>query len=272
MAVSTLYYTDPACPWSWAFEPNFRRLLWDFAEELQIEYVMCGMRRELGDPQQLALQSLEASAQSNMPVDARIWLADPPQSSHPACIAVKAAAEQGAAGRYLRRLREGLFCRRRKLDNADALAEEARAVAGLDLDRFGIDLRSHATLEAFGADLELAKAVPPAHHAEGDERVKLPSLEFRDDDGEIHGVYGISDYGTLRQAALAAGARPSRPDPPSIEDALRHFGSMATVEITTVCQLPGPPTSAELWRLAGDWRLAAERVIGGELWSLVSGG
>jgi hypothetical protein len=233
---------------------------------------MCGMRRELDDPQQLGLQALEASAQSGMPVDARIWLSDPPQSSHPACIAVKAAAEQSEEGRYLRRLREGLFCRGRKLDNADALVEEARTVAGLDLDRFGIDLRSHATLEAFGADLELAKAVPAEHHAEGGERVKLPSLEFRDAGDQIHGVYGISDYGTVKEAALAAGASPSRLDPPSIEQALRRFGPMATIEITTVCQLPGPPASAELWRLASEWRLAAERVIGGELWSLVSGG
>jgi predicted DsbA family dithiol-disulfide isomerase len=272
IAIHTLYYTDPACPWSWAFEPSFRRLLWEFDGELEIEYVMCGMRRELDDPRQLALQALEASAQSSMPVDARLWLTDPPQSSHPACIAVKAAAEQGAAGKYLRRLREGLFCRRRKLDNADGLAEEARAVAGLDLTRFQIDLRSHATLEAFGADLELAKAVSPEHYAEGDERVKLPSLEFRDGEGAVHGVYGYSEYGEVRDAALAAGARPSRPDPPSMEDGLRRFGPMATVEVATVCQIPGPPVSAELWRLASEWRLTVERVIGGELWSLASGG
>jgi hypothetical protein len=47
---------------------------------------------------------------------------------------------------------------------------------------------------------------------------------------------------------------------------------MATIEIETVCQLPGPPAAAELWRLASEWRLAAERIIGGELWSLSSGG
>lgn len=266
--VHTLYYTDPACPWSWAFEPSFRRLQWEFDEQLEIDYVMSGMRRELDDPAKLALQALEASAQSGMPVDARIWLDDPPRSSHPGCIALKAAAEQGAAGRYLRRLREGLFCRRRRLDNADALAEEARAVAGLDLERFRIDLRSHATLEAFGADLDRAKAVPDEHHAEGSERVKLPSLEFRDAGGAAHGVYGYSDYAVVREAALAAGASASRSAPPSIEEALRHFGSMARSEVAEVCRLPGPPGVAELWRLASEWRVRAEHVLGGELWSV----
>ena len=250
--VHTLYYTDPACPWSWAFEPSFRRLLWELRDSLQIEYVMCGMRRELEDGRGLALQSLEASARTGMPVDARLWLDEPPVSSHPACIAVKAADEQGLAGPYLRRLREGLFCRRRKLDNADALLEEARLVDGLKLDQFRIDLRSHATLEAFGADLERAQAVDPEHHAEGSERVKLPSLEFRGPGGEVHGVYGYTEYDLVREAALSAGAQPES-DPPTIERALARFGAMATSELSAVCRMPRPPAAAELWRMATEW-------------------
>ncbi|MBV8430062.1 MAG: DsbA family protein [Solirubrobacterales bacterium] len=274
MATATLYYTDPACPWSWAFEPSFRRLVWELGGELDIAYVMCGMRRELDDGPQLARQALEASAQSGMPVDPRLWLEGPPASSHPACIAVKAAAEQGLAGPYLRRVREGLFCRRRRLDTADALMEEARAVPGLDPDRFQIDLGSHATLEAFGADLERAQAVAPEHWAEGSDRVKLPSLEFRDPDGSSHGVYGFSDYETVRAAALRAGAGPaaspagSQASPPTIHQALRRFGAMATVEVAAVCQVPGPPAPAELWRLASQWEVRAEPVACGELWSL----
>lgn len=270
--VHTIYYTDPLCPWSWAFEPSFRRLQWELGGALQVEYVMSGMRRELEDPATIALQALDAAAQSGMPVDARIWLADPPASSHPACIAVKTAAEQGDPGTYLRRMREGVFCRRRKLDHGDALTEEARAVGDLDLDRFRIDLRSHATLEAFGADLERAKAAPPEHHAQGSDRVKLPSLEFLDAEGGVHGVYGYSDYATVRDAALAAGARPTDDASPSVEQALAHFGSMATAEVATVCGLPGAPARAELWRLATEWRVNADRVLGGELWSLASAG
>lgn len=267
--VHTLYYTDPFCPWSWAQEPALRRLLWELAEALDIRYVMCGMRRDPVDPRLLATQALDASEQSGMPVDARGFLVDPASSSHPACIAVAAAAEQGDPGPYLRRLREGVFVRRRKLDNADALVAEAQAVRGIDIARFRVDLGSHAMLERFGADLERCKSVEREHHAEGSDRVKLPALEFLGADGSVHGVYGIATYEELRDAAMAAGVQVAPVPPPSVEQALERFGTMATAEVASVCRMAGPRAPAELWRLAGEWLVTAERTVGGEIWSLV---
>jgi putative protein-disulfide isomerase len=270
--VHTYYYTDPICPWSWALEPALRKLAVEFAGSLEVRFVMCGMAREVGDVSHQISEMLEASDQSGMPVDARLWLADPPRSSHPACLAVKAASEQGGVGgvpsQYLRRLREGLLCRRRKLDTADALIEEARSVPGLDVERLRLGLASHGVLEAFAADLDRCGAVSPEHHSEGGDRVKLPSLEFRGADGVVHGVYGPSAYPELRAAAEAAGAVPSRGAPLSVEDALRRFGTMAGTEVAAVCDLPGPRAPAELWRLALEWRVKAERLGTGYLWSL----
>ncbi|MBV9810516.1 MAG: DsbA family protein [Solirubrobacterales bacterium] len=282
--VHTYYYTDPICPWSWALEPAWRKLAFEFGGSLSVTYVMCGMARVLGDTTPLVSEMLEASAQSGMPLDARMWLAGAPRSSHPACLAVIAAAEQGDPAPYLRRLREGLLCRRRKLDTADALIEEARGVSGLDVERLRVALGSHAILEAFGGDLERCGAVPAEHHSPGTGRVSLPSLEFRGSEGAVHGVYGFCDYGALRAAAVAAGASaagafgsggsagasasPGSAGPPSIEDALRRFGTMATAEVAAVCDLPGPRAPAELWRLALEWRVRAERVGTGYLWSL----
>jgi putative protein-disulfide isomerase len=119
--VQVTYYTDPVCPWSWAIEPALRKLVRDLGESLRFSYVMCGMAREFADPQELVGESLEAAGRSGMPVDARLWLEGAPRSSFPACIAVKAATEQGDPVAYLRRLREGLLCRRRKLDTTEAL-------------------------------------------------------------------------------------------------------------------------------------------------------
>jgi predicted DsbA family dithiol-disulfide isomerase len=279
--VHTFYYTDPMCPWSWALEPAWRKLAVEFAGRLEITYVMCGMAREVGDTAPFVTQMLEASDASGMPVDARLWLAAPPRSSHPACLAVKAVVEQGdVVGAYLRRLREGLQCRRRKLDTADALVEEARAVPGLDVDRLRVGLASHGVLEAFAADLERAGSVSPEHYSDGSERVKLPSLEFVGTDGAVHGVYGPSDYAALRAAAVAAGATPAAGTAAggtaagsgavslSVEEALRRFGTMATAEVAEVCGLPGPRAPAELWRLALEWRVRAERLGTGYLWSL----
>src|SRR5919201_6542558 len=155
--VHAAYYTDPACARSWGIEPALRRLQVEFGEEVQITYIMGGLAREFADPTALVAEWLDVADASGMPVDPRLWLASPPRSSYPACMAVKAAAEQGRAGPYLRRLREGLMCERRKLDHAEAFVQEARAVAGLDVERFSVDLGSHAIVEAFGADLERAR-------------------------------------------------------------------------------------------------------------------
>ena len=287
--VHIYYYTDPFCPWSWALEPAWRKLAFAFAGSLSVTYVMGGMARAVGDATPLVSEMLEAAEQSGMPVDPRMWLAGAPRSSHPACLAVIAAAEQGDPAPYLRRLREGLLCRGRKLDTADALIDEARGVSGLDVERLRVALGSHAILEAFGGDLERCREVPAKHHAPGTGRVALPSLEFVGSDGSVHGVYGYCDYGVLREAAVAAGASgsggsgssarsggsasgssgsASLPGPPSIEDALRRFRTMATAEVAAVCDLPGPRAPAELWRLALEWRVRAERVGTGHLWSL----
>jgi predicted DsbA family dithiol-disulfide isomerase len=267
--VHTYYYTDPMCPWSWAIEPVLRKLAIEFDDQVPLSYVMCGMAREVGDPTHIVSEMLEAADQSGMPVDARLWLAAPPRSSYPSCLAVLAAAEQGDPGPYLRRLREGLLCRRRKLDTADALIEEARAVPRLDVDRLRIALGSHGVLESFSSDLDRCGAVAREHHSPVGDRVKLPSLEFVGTDGSVHGVYGPADYSAVRAAAVAAGASPAGSSGPlTVQDALRRFGTMATAEVAAVCDLPGPRAPAELWRLALEWRVRPERLGTGYLWSL----
>jgi hypothetical protein len=189
-----------------------------------------------------------------MPIDPRLWRDGPIGSSYPACMAVKAAAEQGegAAGRYLRAVREGLMCFRRKLDTTEALVEEARA-AGLDVERFRIDLGSHAIVEAFGNDLEETRA--------GGEPIALPSVAF----GGREPV-ALRSYDELRAAALDAGATGIDAPAPGVLDALRRFGRMATAEVAAICNLPGPRAPAELWRLAAEWQVKPLRVVTGELW------
>jgi putative protein-disulfide isomerase len=240
--VRLTYYTDPACPWSWAAEPALRRLQMEFGDDIRITYVMAGMERRLEDPLHLLEASLEASAWSGMPVDPRIWLQRPPKSTYPACQAVKAAAEQGLDGPYLRVLREALMCRLRPMDGADALVDAAHAVGGLDVARFEIDLRSHAIVEAFGADLEMARGR------------ELPTFVFED---------GREVSGRVAPDALGAGT------PAAVADVLERFGSLAAAEVAACCDLPLARAQAELWQLAAQWRARPERIGGfGELWSV----
>jgi predicted DsbA family dithiol-disulfide isomerase len=226
LPVHVLYVTDPACPWSWGAEPAVRRLEAEFGEEVRITYVMGGLAREFERPVETMRHVLDASEATGMPVDPRLWLDAPPKSSYPACLAVKAAAEQGLDGPYLRRVREALMCERVKADNPDALTALARDVPGMNVERFVVDLASNAIVEAFGADLDVARSGP------------VPRVEV---DGEA-----VAPKDVRRLAPRAA--------PLGVEDALRRFGKMATPEVAEVCDLPGPRAPAELWRLALEWK------------------
>jgi predicted DsbA family dithiol-disulfide isomerase len=245
------YHTDPACPESWAAEPVLRRLIVEFGADLSITYVMGGLAREYEAPYESRVMGwLDHADRSGMPFDPRLWTEGPIRSTYPACMAVKAAAEQGpeAAGRYLRALREGLMCLRRRLDAKEALVEEARGV-GLDVARFRIDLDSNAIVEAFGADLDATRA-----HAR-----ELPFFVVGDE------AIAAED---LRTALERAGLRPTGEPRPDALEALGRFGRMATAEVEAVCDLPGPRAGAELWQLAAEWRVKPVRVLTGMLWEV----
>jgi hypothetical protein len=238
----------------------------EFGDNLSWTYVMGGLARDYtklpGGAADVLAVWLGVLGEGGMPLDPRLWLEGPIGSSYPACMAVKAAAEQAADGgyRYLRVVREGLMCFRRKLDTVEALVEEARR-ARLDVERFRVGLGSNAIVEAFGDDLEETRA----------QSLSLPSIVFVGDDGERHAVAsdaGGLAYGDLRAAAERAGAVALDSPRPGVEDALRGFGSMATAEVAEVCGLPGPRAAAELWRLAAEWRVRPVPVLAGELWEV----
>jgi putative protein-disulfide isomerase len=289
MPAEVRYYTDPACPRSWANEPELRRLMSEFGAELRFTWVMGGLARRYGpeyrdadagigegpDPfADLIAHWLEVTAESGMPIDPRLWRESPIASTYPACQAVEAAAEQGPdrAYAYLRRLREGLLTERRRLDHPEALLAEAGR-AGLDAERFRIDLSSNATTEAFAADLDEVRAIPDdAREAgavavtEGRERLALPSAVFVGDAGERRGVWRRQPYDAYREAAIACGAQPVVARPAEPLEVVERFGRVATREVEVITGRPRPVVEAELWSLAREWRLRAVPVLNGTMW------
>ncbi len=252
----------------------------EFGEDLEWTFVMGGLAREYGpdDHGPMTRHWLEASAETGMPTDPLAWSEAPLSSTYPACLAVKAAQEQGgaAAYRYLRALREGIVCRRRKLDTTEALTEEAHAV-GLDVDRFRRDLSSDAIAEAFEADLEESRDVPQVARNVGkvrcsadvgEERVPFPTLHFTSEDASSHWTCGMRSYDFVRETALAAGAQPSDAARPTVLDAVQRFNTIASVEVAAVCDLTVPRAEFELAQLALDQRIKPIPVLAGRLWEL----
>lgn len=289
MSVQVRYYTDPACSWSWGAEPLLRRLIWEFDGELEFAWVMGGLARRFGPEYRdddgaigsgpdcfadLMTHWLNVAGQTGMPCDPRLWTENPIAGTYPACLAVKAAEEQGweAGYRYLRRLREGLMYGRRKLDEPSALVGEA-GPAGLDVARFERTLASDVPLEAFGRDLDEVRDVPEEaraagklKHTEGSERLSFPSAVFIGSDGARHGVWGWQPLEAYREAALAAGASQVNRGPLAPLEAVARFGSIATREAEVLSETAGPPTCAELWRLAAEHRLRPMRALTGTVW------
>lgn len=250
--VPVRYFTDPGCPVSWGNEPNVRRLAVEFGDSLDWRYVMGGLGRDYrGHEQALRAIWTEEAGTISMPMDPLLWKESPITSTYPACMAVIAAGEQGVEvqGRYLRALREGLMCFRRKLDALEPFVEEARRV-GLDVERFRIDAGSHAIVEAFGHDLELARAGAPGSPRE--DRVPLPTMQF----GSDQWVFDLVPYEQLAAAAVAAGAKRT-PVKLTIGDAFERYDRLAPAEIESLCGLPGPVAQAELWRMVTEWKLKA---------------
>lgn len=269
--VEVTYYTDPLCSWSWAFEPQWRRLRYEFGPQLTWRYRLAGMipdwntfsdpLNSVSRPLHLGPQWFQVQQISGMPIDDRIWIDDPPASSYPACIAVKAAEFQGpAAGeRYLRRVREAVMLERRNVARwnvllalADELAVDTGAVGVIDRARFGHDLASEAAREAFRNDLKDAR-----YRDIG----RFPTLMLRRMDGPGIILTGYRPYQALLDAVIQIAPRLERLR--IAQDSIAYaaaWDSVLSREVAEALDLEADAATAALDAAASDGLLVRERV------------
>lgn len=139
-----------------------------------------------------------------MPIEPRIWHDDPPSSSYPACLAVKAAELQGRSvgERYLRRVREAVMLEQRNVARRSVLLELAEGLAaantdddntarGIDLEAFCQTIDDRQALAAFRADLLDAKYR---------EIGRFPTLIVRGGDARAVIIVGYRPYNVLLDA------------------------------------------------------------------------
>lgn len=170
-----VYYTDPLCCWSWAFEPVWKQLRADPRYQLNIRYCMGGMLpswkhyhdavRSVSKPIQMGPVWSEVKQLTGCSLNDKIWFTDPPASSYPACLAVKCAEQQSAlAGeRYLENVRAAVMTRGQNIARREVLLAIARETEAADPQLFNAAAFEHGlelpeVLESFKKDLEEVKA------------------------------------------------------------------------------------------------------------------
>jgi hypothetical protein len=109
--VAVTHFTDPLCPWAYSFEPVLRALEARYGDQLVFRTVLIGL---VGNVEQSLARGSSAAGRAltalrfrryGMPITPHVR--DRVIASEPACLLVKAAAEQGAelADALLRALR-----------------------------------------------------------------------------------------------------------------------------------------------------------------------
>ncbi len=263
------YYTDPLCSWSWAFEAQWRRLRYEYAGYISWHYRMGGLIadwrsyndpfNDINSPTQMGPQWFQVREMSGMPLDARIWHVDPPASSYPACIAMKAAERQGqgVAEDYLRRLREAVMMERRNIARQDillAIAQETALASSkgnmLDVERFRDDLSVPETIEAFRQDLR-----DSAYYGIG----RFPTLILHRSNERSIMLTGYRPYDNLRAALEHLVPNLSRqPEMPQEELAIAyvmHWSRITARELAEVLSCTAAQASVLLDSLVAQGKL-----------------
>ncbi len=173
-------FADPVCTWCWGSVPVLRAIEYRLGEDVEIEYVMCGMiedirsfvnrRLQIGGDAALSNRNMmkawmEASVVHGMPVQERGFhlFSDEYPSTFPqniAYVAAKLCCGEGGdvarANRFLRRVQEATAVEAMLTSHVDVLADLA-AVEGFNPEEFRQTMVSDAARKAFADDRERAR-------------------------------------------------------------------------------------------------------------------
>jgi predicted DsbA family dithiol-disulfide isomerase len=167
------YFTDPLCCWSWAFEPHWRKFINDNSDRINWRYRMAGMipdwnnysdpMNDISRPAQMAPLWLQVKYTTHTPLEPDIWLFDPPQSSLPACLAVKSAELQSlaAADLLLYTLRRAVMTQKINIARKEVILDLAKGLENsspiLDYNRFEKDFADKKASALLKEDIQRIK-------------------------------------------------------------------------------------------------------------------
>ncbi len=261
VALEITVFTDPLCCWSWGFEPQLRRLRHGFAGRIAWQLRMGAMipgwdRYEdplnaVHRPSQMGPLWMQAARLTGMPMEAGVWVRDPPASSVPACLAVKAAELQSprAADAMLRRLREAAMVEGRNIARREEILAAAKAAGDVvDAGRLAAEIDGRQAGAALEEDVREARFLGIG---------RFPCLRLRAPGREPMQLVGWRPFAALMEAvgAFAPDLGPARP-PPDADGWRRYWGGATDREVEEIGPArdngPPPPGAAASSAAAGD--------------------
>ena len=214
---------------------------------------------------ELVEEWLRVSAETGAPLDPLIWAEGPLRTTYPACMAVQGGSRAGARTAAIATCGG---CGRGSCASAEARSRRGAGrggarQAGLDVERFRLDLRSHAITEAFGADLEATAALAagqgarPAAVLGGRRRGGAADRGLRGRGRPASGRRPAA--ATRRTGAAARGLRSATPGaaPLDVEEVVAQLRPGHDARGRAAVRAARPARRAELWGLAEQWQLRA---------------
>jgi putative protein-disulfide isomerase len=239
--VSVTYFTDPLCCYSWAMEPQWRRLQYEYEGSMQVQYIMGGLLPDwtsfqdtvnnISRPAQMGPLWMQASQVTGMPMNSAIWHTNPPLSSYPACIAVKCAQLQSAiaGARYLRLLRESVMLHGNNISQQEVLLAVAKQLFNempqFDVRRFEQDLVNGNGLAVFRNDM---------HTVQIQNIQRYPALLFRRLGYPAVLITGYKPYAVLLQAFGQVAGDVPKTNTASKEDYLSYWSTLTDRELNEI--------------------------------------
>ncbi len=265
-------FIDPLCPQCWGMEPILKKLKMEYGNIINIKHVLSGKLVTLG--YQKDLQSANnimniwerTASRTGMSCDGDLWLNNTIPSTMPysTSLAIKAAELQGKKNgiRFLRKLQEYLFLKKKNISEMSVLLECAQA-SGIDTEEFLKDIDSDAAAKAFQCDLKITEEM---------EVQEIPSLVFFNEKIEEEGIKLSGIYSYHVYISVLSEMMPALPEPaplPTIEYFVRFFNLVATKEVSVVYNLTEQEAERELKKL--QLRRVVERINGkhGAFWKYI---
>ena len=262
-------FIDPMCPECWSFEPIIKKLTIEYGHYFKLRPIITGSLTSSYNPTPAFIREKinywDATAKTTgMSCNPDYWLENPETSPWFASLAIKAAELQGqrAGNRYLRKLREYLFLKKRNISEKETLLEIAERV-NLDLEEFHIDLHSKAAKEALLGDLNLTREM-------GVEQTPTIVIFNREDEYDGLKVSGTFDYNVYEGALMEVTDDHVSPSiPPELEQFLEQHKVVTTKEVSFVFDYSMKNAERELLKLLFKNRVERVPAKYGSFWKYV---